>query len=299
MYEYLNLLKKCRDKGVRQKNRTGVDTFMIPGGMMEFDLSHEFAIVTTKQMAFTPIKGELLGFIRGYTSAADFRKLGCKIWDANANLNGVDRQGNPVQNAWLRNPHRKGEDDLGRIYGAQWRDWSADGSDGPHRIDQLAKALQTIQKDPTSRRIIVNAWQPAELDRMALPPCHILHQYIVEQETRVLHMNMYMRSCDMFLGVPFNISSYALLLCLMAKATGYEPGMLVMHLADVHIYEDHMDQVNLQLERWPRHKPLLQIAGSPEENCVEPMRWLEHLMPNDITLTEYDSHPAIKAKMAV
>lgn len=292
MIEYLKLLQQCAVEGVRQKNRTGIDTFMIPGGMMQFDLSRGFPILTTKKVPFHIVVAELIGFIRGFDSAEKFRELGCNIWNANAN-------DDPV---WLKNPNRRWPDDLGRIYGRQWRDWKAPNFVGGS-IDQLAKALQMISMDPTSRRIIVTAWRPDELDRMALPPCHLLYQFLVEQKDRKLHMTMYMRSCDMFLGVPFNISSYALLLALVSKVMGYAPGTLTMFLADVHIYENHLDQVNEQLQRNPLSRPDLEIYGSPTMNVnpptPEPIGWLENLERDDVDLIGYDPHPAIKATMAV
>lgn len=295
MHPYINLLHQCRDEGVRQKNRTGIDTFMIPGGMMQFECSDRFPIITTKKVNFDAVKAELIGFIRGYTSAADFRALGCKIWDANANEN----------KSWLANPNRRGADDLGRIYGKQWRNWVSVeetllGSDLKH-LDQLAKALDTIINDPTSRRIIVNAWRPDELHLMALPPCHLLFQILVSQEDKRLNLCMYQRSCDMFLGVPFNISSYALLLCLIAKATGYTPGTLTMFLADVHIYENHLEQVDLLLTRAPLSRPRL-IVESPNRIGSTPaqmLEWLENLLPERITLDRYESHAPIRADMAV
>lgn len=310
MYAYLNLLRQCRREGVRQKNRTGVDTFMIPGGMMSFDCGWRFPILTTKKVNFDAVKAELIGFIRGYTSAADFRRLGTRIWDANAN--------DPAANGgkWHNSVYRKGTDDLGRIYGRQWRDWVSGYPmrQGPG-IDQLEKAVRTILEDPTSRRIIVTAWNPAELDMMALPPCHLLFQLLVEQEKHRLHMTMYQRSCDMFLGVPFNISSYALLLWLISYATGYTPGQLTMFLADVHIYENHISQVDEQLERWPRPRPTLRIPDealarmglsdwisslAPEQSSpLTAMEFLEKVLPEDINLEGYEPAAAIKAKMAV
>jgi len=298
MYSYLSLLQNCANHGVRQKNRTGIDTLMIPGGALKFDFDEGFPILTTKKVNFKAVVAELLGFIRGYTNAAQFRELGCRIWDANANAN----------KQWLENPARHGPDDLGRIYGAQWRGWRGiipSWDTGPAVgvvIDQLARALDLIRNDPTSRRIIVSAWQPAELDRMALPPCHLMYQFLVEQERRRLHMTMYMRSCDMFLGVPFNISSYALLLSLVAMVTEYAPGTLTMFLADVHIYENHRDQVREQLRRVRRKLPRLVVSPRAVKfvrNQVEAMSWLESIEPEDIELVGYDPHPAIKGDMAV
>ena len=294
MQQYLTLLKQCLDEGTRQKNRTGVDTFMIPGGMMQFNLESGFPILTTKRINFTAIVGELCAFIRGSTSSADFRALGAKIWDQNANEN----------KQWLANPNRKGTDDLGRIYGCQWRDWSSTrlsgeaGTTERHGIDQLKIVLEKLYKDPTDRRLIVTAWRPDELDQMALPACHLLWQLIVSQASNRINMCMYMRSCDMFLGVPFNISSYAMLLNLIAYATGYRPGTLTMFLADLHIYENHLEQVNEQLERIPRAKPWACINKElPATGSA--LEFLENISPVDIDLVGYEPYPPIKATMAV
>lgn len=309
MFSYLNLLRQTLAEGVRQKNRTGIDTFMIPGGMMQFDHGMGLPIVTTKKVNFDAIKAELIGFIRGVTSAKDFRNLGTKIWDANANAN----------ETWLKNPHRKGLDDLGPIYGKQWRNWEglgeAEGTTADrwsttykeYKVDQLWTVVDKILNNPQDRRMIVTAWNPAEVHKMALPPCHLLYQFLVQQEDRKLHMTMYMRSCDMFLGVPFNITSYALLQALVAKATGYIPGKLTMFLADVHIYENHIAQVQEQLQRWPRPKPKLvfssqadAVLGSTDQiGSNRAMQFLDTLAPGDLSLEGYDPYPPIKAEMAV
>lgn len=293
MKTYLDLLRQCRDRGVRQKNRTGVDTLMVPGGMMQFDLSHGFPILTTKRVAFRSVVAELLGFIRGYTSAAQFRELGTGIWDANANKN----------EQWLKNSNRLGTDDLGRIYGWQWRHWQAYDHvvSALLEIDQLAGAIKKIKENPEDRRNIVTAWNPGELHRMALPPCHLLYQFLVGQLDRQLHMTMYMRSCDMFLGVPFNIASYGLLLSLVAQVTGYAPGTLTMFLADVHIYENHLAQVDEQLGRQTLELPEL-VVDSPNSigaTAAQAVEWLENLQTDRVSLKGYEPHPPIKAEMAV
>ena len=220
-----------------------------------------------------------MGFIRGYDNAADFRELGCKIWDANANENP----------AWLANPNRQGTDDLGRIYGVQWRDWNDYPGNG---IDQLERCYQTILTDPTNRRIIMSAWRPDEFSQMALPPCHVLYQFIVDTTNQRLNLCMYQRSCDMFLGVPFNIASASLLLSIMAKRTGYKPGVFTHFLADAHIYHNHFDQVREQLSRTLFTLPQLGIISD---------HWTtwESIEPQDFHLIHYEHHPAIKAPMAV
>lgn len=295
MKQYQDALREVM-YGVKQKNRTGIDTFMVPGLTLKFDLRDGFPILTTKRINFNAVSAELCAFLRGYTNAADFRKMGTKIWDANANEN----------KAWLANPNRRGEDDLGRVYGAQWRGWLSNGdtSTGPG-IDQLANALRALIEDPTSRRIIVTAWNPGELNKMALPPCHLLHQYLVEQASNTLHMTMYQRSCDMFLGVPFNITSYALLLSLIARVTGYNAGTLTMFLADAHIYENHLKQVVEILGRDPKKLPFLDmgmalsfpVIGKPPVSDM--LTWLEEMDPASLRLVDYESDSAIKASMAV
>lgn len=293
--QYLNLLRRTLGEGIRMPNRTGIDTFRIEGAMLEFDLRLGFPAITTKKLAFNAVKGELIGFLRGYTEAWQFRKLGCKIWDQNANEN----------KQWLTNPNRRGYDDLGEIYGYQWRYWPADGQ----HIDQLKLAVNKIIHTPEDRRIIVSAWNPARLDHMALPPCHVMHQYICDPVAKELSLCMYQRSCDMFLGVPFNIASYALLLEMMAYVTGYTAKRLVMFLADVHIYENHIGQVKEQLSRTPFESPKLKLILSndplvheetPFDLCSrDAFGRLMSFKPDDISLDGYQCHEAISAPMAV
>lgn len=289
MKQYLDLLQNVLDNGIWQSNRTGIDTLTIPGAMLKFDLRDGFPAVTTKRLAFNQVKGELIGFLRGYTDAAQFRELGCTIWDQNANEN----------EAWLNNPNRQGHGDLGRIYGAQWRDF-----DGGHPdfggVDQIANALHTLRTDPHSRRILVSAWNPNQLDEMALPPCHVLFQLLPHVDSKVLHMTMYQRSCDLFLGIPFNIASYALLLELFAAWSGYAAGTLTMFMADTHIYVNHIDQVKEQLTRDPLPLPELVIDISPfEATTLDAETLINKIHPDDIFLDQYQSHPAISAPMAV
>lgn len=284
--QYLDLLRQVLENGRWSNNRTGIPTLQISGAMLQFDLRKGFPAVTTKKLAFNAVKGELIGFIRGYDNAAAFRKLGCNVWDQNANEN----------KTWLESPYRKCTDDLGRIYGRQWRAWD---SHGRHPIDQLKRAVETIQADPTSRRIIVNAWNPGELDQMALPPCHMLFQLLPNPETNTLSMCMYQRSCDMFLGVPFNIASYALLLEMISAVTGYDAGELTMFMADVHIYQNHIDQVKLQLTRDPQPLPELSILPQFFERSSTPMGRLEKAEPSDFNLLGYNHNEPIKAEMAV
>ena len=299
MKQYHDLLIHVLAKGKFHENRTGIPTLRVTGAMLSFNMADGFPAMTTKHLAFRQVVGELLGFIRGYQSARDFRALGCTIWDANANENV----------AWLNNPNRRGINDLGRIYGAQWRNYRGSSRDIVHRsTDQLMTAIREILTNPTSRRIIVSAWNPIEIDEMALPPCHVLHQYHVNPDIGGLSMTMYQRSCDLFLGVPFNIASYALLLHLVARVTGLRADNLTIFLADAHIYGNHLEQVKTQLCREPFPLPTLWIRGGRLDTSgvrkiadrVElAIHQLEHLTPQDIDLLDYNHYPAIKAPMAV
>jgi len=286
MKQYHDLLQRVLKEGSWSNNRTGIPTLRVMGAMMQFDLQRGFPAVTTKKLAFNAVKGELIGFIRGYDNASAFRKLGCNVWDQNANEN----------EAWLKNPYRKCTDDLGRIYGRQWRAWDPQTR---YVIDQLKNAVNDVQNNPTSRRIIVNAWNPAELDMMALPPCHMMFQLLPEPETNLLSMCMYQRSCDMFLGVPFNIASYALLLEIIAAATGYDAGELTMFMADVHIYKNHIDQVEEQLSRTPFESPVLTINGDFITRANSAISRINLCKPEDFKLVAYCHHDPIKAEMAV
>lgn len=290
MKNYHDLLRDIMSNGIYQENRTGVACITLPGAMLKFDMDEGFPLLTTKKMPFNVIKGELIGFLNGFDNAEEFRGLGCKIWDQNANEN----------KTWLENPNRSGEDDLGRIYGVQWREWIAyEPPVNYSYIDQIQNALNEIRNNPTSRRIIVTAWNPAELSQMALPPCHLLFQLIPHTATKKLHMVMYQRSCDMFLGVPFNIASYALLLHLFAEWTDYEPGTLTMMMADCHIYENHFTQVEELLNRTAYKNPYIEISTPIGVLDMKIGEILEYLELSDIRLCEYESHPAILAPMAV
>jgi len=324
MQTYLNLAKEILADGTRQSNRTGIDAISLPGAMMKFDLRLGFPAMTTKKLAFKASRGETVGFCKGVRDSAEFKRLGCGFWDANANKDGVDPFGNVVPNKWLTNPNRTGENDLGRIYGVQWRQWrgrllqrnaypddqyttpvvfkkdsyGTDVYEPPYEssfsyesIDQLQNVIDTIRKDPTNRRIIMNAWRPDEFDQMALPPCHVLYQFLVNVEKNELNLCMYQRSCDMFLGVPMNITSASMILSIVAKLTGYTPAVFTHFLADAHIYVNHLDQINLQLSREPRALPKLMLSDNNWDiNTIE---------PEDIWLDGYDPHPAIPAPMAV
>lgn len=288
MQNYHELLAKTLAEGSLSDNRTGTPTIKIPGGYLEFDLAQGFPAITTKKLFWPGVTGELIGFMRGYDNAADFRALGCGIWDQNANEN----------EWWLANPNRRGNDDLGRIYGVQWRRWR--GANGVE-VDQLMNVLNGIVKNPNGRRHLISAWRPDEADQMSLEPCHVLYQFIADTTKRELHLMMYQRSADMFLGVPFNIASCALFLSLVAHLTGYTPRWFKHSMGDVHIYEDHVDQVRLQLSR--EHHPLPRLVINDriprfDATSFDPT-WIERVEPADFTLDGYVSHPAIKARMAV
>jgi thymidylate synthase len=286
MKPYLDLMQRVLNEGTRQSNRTGIDTLFVPGDMMKFDLQQGFPVVTTRKAAWKSAIGEMIGFIRGETNAAAFRDLKCKFWDQNANEN----------KDWLANPHRKpGLDDLGEIYGFQWRNWlQEDGT----TLDQLANAISQIQNNPTSRRILVSAWRPDRFDRMALPPCHVMFQFLVNVEKKELNMSMFIRSNDLFLGAPANICEYAFLLEAVAHATGYRARWLTYFVSDCHVYTNHLDVVNEQLARTPYALPKLKFL-KPYDGSLSVIEWLESLHPDNFELDGYQHHPALTAPMAV
>lgn len=319
MKPYLDLLNRVLTTGEYTENRTGVRTLMIPGAMMTFDLREGFPAVTTKKLAFGAVVGELCAFLRASRSAADFRALGCKVWDQNANENAQ----------WLANPFRKGPDDLGPVYGAQWREWPAykvvDGCNPTQveaveasgwefytefragqelytkQIDQLGDCVRTIIDNPESRRILFHGWNPATLDEIALAACHLLYQFMPNRNTGLLHMNLYQRSCDNFLGTPFNIAEAATLLSLVARLTGYTPGLLNVMQGDSHVYENHIGQVKEQLTRTPLASPTLKINERVpfKISADEAVSWLAKVEPSDFTLENYQHLPPIHAPMAV
>lgn len=276
MKNYLDLMKRTINEGVWKKNRTGVDHIGIHDEILKFDLSHGFPAVTTKKLAFKTCLTEMLCFLRGYTSAVDFRNLGCKIWDQNANEN----------KTWLQNPNRKGEDDLGRIYGAQARDWCGE-------IDQLNNAYKDLRRGIDNRREIVSHWNPSELDQMALPPCHLLYQFGIQGDK--LNLIMYQRSCDMPLGVPFNIAGYAWLLSIFAQITGHVPGVFTHILHDIHVYKNQVEMAKMQISRVPH--PLPQLIINPDIKTLKDLEtWVT---VHDFKLKDYLHHKSINYPMAV
>ncbi|KXK25719.1 MAG: Thymidylate synthase [candidate division WS6 bacterium OLB20] len=273
MRQYLDALQHVLDNGVDSKDRTGVGTRRLFGMQVRYNMDDGFPAVTTKKLYFKGVAAELLWFLSGSSDNNELNRLGTKIWDANANAD-----------YWK--PKARFEGDLGRVYGVQWRSWQT--PDGK-TVDQIAQVIETIKKNPTDRRMIVSAWNPGELDQMALPPCHVMFQFFVEGDR--LSLQMYQRSCDMFLGVPFNIASYSLLLHMVAQVTGLTPGEFIHVMGDTHIYLNHIDQVREQLSRKPRKLPDLWL--NPE------IKDIDSFTMDDIRLDNYDPAPAIKAPMAV
>jgi len=231
MRQYLDALRQIIETGVDREGRNGF-TRALFGMQMRYNMEDGFPAVTTKKLAFnTGVKAELLGFLRGYSDVKDFQKLGCHVWDANAEAD-----------YWK--PKAAFEGDLGRIYGVQWRSWKTPDK---HTIDQLSEVIEQIKTNPSNRRLVVTAWNVSELDQMALEPCHMFFQFFVAEGK--LSLQMYQRSCDMFLGVPFNIASYALLLHIVTQVTNLKPGEFIHTLGDAHIYHVHFEAVEKQLEQ--------------------------------------------------
>lgn len=323
MQQFHDMLHTILTTGKRRPNRTGVDTLFVPGQMLKFDMADGFPAITTKQLFFKAARGELFGFFRGYQSAAQFREIGCKVWDGNAN----------ETPAWLANPHRKGEDDLGRIYGAQWTDWRdwrtvpmqdfesasklleqgykviAGGGQIPRGseddsvfvfrkgMNQLEMALKAIMTNPTDRRIIVSGWRPDEFDQMALPPCHVDYQFLVDVEDKKLHMCFFQRSFDTALA--FNISLGALFLHIMAKLSGYTAGTMTQFIGDAHIYVNHLDGVNEMLSREHFKQPELDVSGIPTLTSTDDIAGIFTRLDHEaVTLVGYEHHPAIRLPMA-
>jgi len=264
MRQYLDLLADVLEHGAEKSDRTGTGTLSVFGRQMRFDLSAGFPLVTTKKLFTKAIVHELLWFLRGETNTAYLKANGVTIWDEWADERG----------------------ELGPVYGYQWRSWPTPGGGS---IDQIKEAVRLLKTDPNSRRIIVSAWNPAEIPKMALAPCHAFFQFYVADGR--LSCQMYQRSADLFLGVPFNIASYALLTHMMAQATGLVPGEFIHTLGDAHIYLNHLSQVKLQLSREPRALPRAKL--NPAIKDVLEFRY------EDIGFEGYDPHPAIPAPVAV
>jgi len=276
MQQYLHLLKHILDNGVHKTDRTGTGTQSCFGYQMRFDLQKGFPLVTTKKLHLKSIVYELLWFLKGETNIAYLKEHGVKIWDEWADENG----------------------ELGPVYGKQWRSWS--GADGK-TVDQISDLITQIKKNPDSRRLIVSAWNVADLPEMKLMPCHTMFQFYTSPPTPLhdvergdrprLSCQLYQRSADVFLGVPFNIASYALLTMMIAQVCDMEPGEFIHTFGDVHIYSNHMEQVNLQLNRTPYPLPVIKL--NPEIKNIFDFNF------EDFTLENYQCHPAIKAPVAV
>lgn len=264
MKQYLDLLQHVLDHGIFKEDRTGTGTHSVFGYQMRFDLQNGFPLLTTKKLHLKSIIHELLWFLKGDTNVKYLQENGVRIWNEWADENG----------------------DLGHIYGYQWRSWP--DYDGGH-IDQIKEAIDTIQNNPDSRRIIVSAWNVADLPQMNLPPCHAFFQFYVANGK--LSLQLYQRSADIFLGVPFNIASYALLLMMVAQVTGLEAGDFVHTLGDAHIYNNHIEQVREQLSREPRDLPKMKL--NPDVKSIFDFKY------EDFELTDYNPHPHIAGKVAV
>lgn len=309
------------ETGELLENRTGTPAYSMPGAVMRFDLQDGYPAVTTKKLAFKSMSGELCAFLRAARSAKIFRDFGCKVWDQNANENAD----------WLANPYRDGLDDLGPVYGVQWRRWPAfkfaadgdqyrdarskgwspisdfvqddvEGTLMHKEIDQLRQCVETIINDPTNRRILFHGWNPAVLDEVALPACHLLYQFLPNHKRRELSMCLYIRSNDLGLGTPFNLAEGAALQHLVARLTGYKARWFTYMIGDAHLYVNHTEMANLILSRKPFEPPEFVIADRIPEFAdagPNPADWLEQVLPSDFSLRGYLSHEAIDALMAV
>jgi thymidylate synthase len=264
MKQYLDLLSHVMEHGIEKRDRTGTGTLSTFGYQMRFDLSEGFPMMTTKKLHLKSILYELLWFLSGSTNVRYLQEKGVRIWNEWADADG----------------------NLGPIYGFQWRSWPA--ADG-RTIDQVSAVVDSLKRNPDSRRHIISAWNVGEIEKMALPPCHILFQFYVAGDR--LSCQLYQRSADIFLGVPFNIASYALLTLMMAQVTGYKPGEFIHTLGDAHIYLNHIDQVSLQLTRDPRPLPRM-IVNKEVDNILE-------FKYEDFVLADYNPHPAIKGEISV
>ena len=264
MRQYHDLLRLVLEQGEERSDRTGTGTLSVFGAQARFDLRQRFPLLTTKKLHLKSIIYELLWFLRGDTNVRYLNEHGVTIWDEWADEHG----------------------DLGRVYGAQWRDWR--GLNGTH-VDQIDKVISQIRENPSSRRLIVSAWNPAEIDTMALPPCHVLFQFYANEGE--LSCQLYQRSADLFLGVPFNIASYSLLTMMAAQVCDLKPGDFVLTFGDLHLYSNHLEQAREQLSRACRPLPRVQLNPA--------IKRIEDFQFEDFTLLEYNPHPSIKAPIAV
>ena len=264
MKQYLDLMRHVKEHGIRKEDRTGTGTLSVFGYQMRFDISEKYPAVTTKKLHFKSIIHELIWFLKGETNIKYLKDNKVTIWDEWADESG----------------------DLGPVYGSQWRSWHT--PDG-HTIDQISQVIDQIKNNPESRRLIVSAWNVSEIEKMALAPCHALYQFYVANGK--LSCQMYQRSADIFLGVPFNIASYALLTLMIAQVCGLKPGEFVHTLGDAHLYRNHLEQVDTQLSREPLPLPVMKI--NPDVKSIFDFKY------EDFELVGYESHPAISAPIAV
>ena len=268
MKQYHDLLQHILNNGILKPTRTGIDTLSVFGYQMRFNLADGFPLLTTKKVNIKAIIHELLWFLKGDMNIKYLQDNGVHIWDDWADENG----------------------NIGPAYGKQWRSWWT-GAFEQHNIDQISDTVERIRKTPNSRRLVVSAWNVAELDSMALPPCHVMFQFYVDKEAGTLSCQLYQRSADVFIGVPFNIASYALLTTMVARVTGYEPGEFIHTFGDAHLYVNHLDQVELQLSRVPYPLPHIFLNGSTEDIFSHKYE--------DFVLLGYEHHPFIKADVAI
>ncbi len=266
MKAYLDLLRHVLEHGAERDDRTGVGTIGVFGAQARFDLSEGFPCLTTKKLHLRSIIHELLWFLKGDTNIGYLKENGVTIWDEWADADG----------------------NLGPVYGKQWRSWAAPSGE---TIDQIARVVESVRTNPASRRHLVSAWNPADVDKMALPPCHALFQFYVNTTTNELSCQLYQRSADLFLGVPFNIASYALFTLMMAQVCDLKPGEFVHTFGDLHLYKNHLDQAREQLTREPRPLPTMKLNLAVRE--IDAFRY------EDFELIGYDPHPAIKAPIAI
>lgn len=279
--KYLALLREVRDHGITRDDRTGTGTRSLFGYQLRMDLREGFPLLTTKKVHLKSIVHELLWFVRGQTHVKHLKEVGVSIWDEWATAEQTARFG-------------RAEGDLGPVYGHQWRNYGATLEDGAYLddgVDQLAHVVEQIRTNPTSRRLIVSGWNPREADQVALPPCHTLFQFYVDPVEKTLSCQLYQRSADVFLGVPFNIASYALLTAMIAQVTGLRPLWFVHTFGDVHLYSNHLEQAETQLAREPRSAP--QLVLDPSVTSLFDFKF-EH-----VRIEGYDPHPRIKAPVAV
>lgn len=335
MKQYIDTIKLVLEDGSLQDNRTGIRTITYPGVTMRHDLQKGFPILTSKKVAYKSAIAEMIGFIRGFTSAEEFRGLGTNVWDKNANEN-LD---------WLNNPFRSGVDDNGPIYGAIWRSWEAfkllpveaqnenvdakyqrsiqfgyenfghitlRGKDGKlswnmllrKRVDQLAECVDKLINNPADRRILFHGWNPAKLDEISLPACHLLYQFLPNVQKRELSLSVYLRSWDLGLGCPFNLIGAGLLLSFISKITGFTPRFIIMYAGDAHIYENHVEMLTRQINNFETTEyklPTLEISDELNNinSAREAISWLDRITPELFTINDYQCHEPIKMEMAV